>query len=331
MSGKIKFLLFLLSALAFAKANAACTNNISSTNINYGVINVQRDAASNSAISNEIFGIQQMVATCQDPTGAGDANGIMSSLSSAGSYNGNAVFATSLNGIGIMMGINGGFNAGQWKNFIPAGFTGDGFGGGGGTVAWSWTFQPYIQFVKTASQAESGVFSAQIGYYQPTYQGNWKTGIKATPIPITVSGSIVNIKCAITTPNLTFPIGDVLASKFGTSIGTVPSGAQNTQSLGLNCDTGANINVTLQGTQNPDVSTTSILALSNQGNAGVAKGVGVQLLYNGAPLVLNNRIVLKQSTGGQETFPITARYYQTKTSVATGKANASATLDLTYQ
>lgn len=85
------------------------------------------------------------------------------------------------------------------------------------------------------------------------------------------------------------------------------------------------------GTQNPDVGTASVLALTNQGDADVAQGVGVQLLYNGSPLILNNRLVLKSSTGGQETFPITARYYQTRTTVTTGKANASATLDLTYQ
>ncbi len=144
-------------------------------------------------------------------------------------------------------------------------------------------------------------------------------------------GSISSVACSITTPTLTFPIGDISASSFGTTVGTIPSGGQNTQNLGLNCNAGANINVTLQGTQNPDVGTTSVLALTGQGNADVASGVGVQLVYNGSPLVLNNRIVLKRSAGGQETFPITARYYQTKTSVTTGKANASATLDLTYQ
>ncbi|HDS5029757.1 fimbrial protein [Enterobacter kobei] len=57
----------------------------------------------------------------------------------------------------------------------------------------------------------------------------------------------------------------------------------------------------------------------------------MQIVYNGAPLMLNNRIVLKTSSGGQETFPLTARYYQTRTTVSTGTANASATLNLTYQ
>jgi type 1 fimbria pilin len=40
---------------------------------------------------------------------------------------------------------------------------------------------------------------------------------------------------------------------------------------------------------------------------------------------------LKNSAGGQETFPITARYIQTKDKVTAGSANATATLNITYQ
>lgn len=145
------------------------------------------------------------------------------------------------------------------------------------------------------------------------------------------NSTVTQLTCSITTPTLAFPIGDILKSQFGSSVGFIPSAAQNTQNLGLNCDAGANINVSLSGTQNPDVGTTSVLALTGQGGANVAKGVGVQILYNSTPLVLNNRIALKTSSGGQETFPLTARYYQTKTTVATGTANASATLNITYQ
>lgn len=151
-------------------------------------------------------------------------------------------------------------------------------------------------------------------------------------VPISFTSSMVNVlACSVTTPILTFSIGDVIISKFGSSVGTVPADARNTQNLGLNCDADANIHVTLRGTQNPDVSNDSVLSLTGQGNADVARGVGVQLLYNGYPLVLNNRIALKRSSGGQEMLPITAQYYQTKTAVTMGKANASATLELTYQ
>lgn len=182
-----------------------------------------------------------------------------------------------------------------------------------------------IEFIKTATTTGNGNFTPGRWTYFSIYNEYYVSYLSIS------SGRALTVACSITTPSLIFPIGDVLASSFGANIGTIPVNAKNTQSLGLNCDSGANINVMLQGTQNPDVSTTSVLALTGQGNADVAKGVGVQLLYNDVPLELNNRIVLKQSTGGQETFPITARYYQTKTSVSTGKANASATLDLTYQ
>lgn len=87
----------------------------------------------------------------------------------------------------------------------------------------------------------------------------------------------------------------------------------------------------LSGAQNPDVSDNTVLALTGQGSAGVAQGVGVQLVYNNTPLILGNNLVLKRTNGGQEMFPLTARYYQTNTTVTTGIANASATLSLTYQ
>lgn len=226
----------------------------------------------------------------------------------------NGVYDTNLNGIGIRIGYTPTYNFNHRTSYSDNVY-----------IDASEYIDAYL--VKTTPGAvaggslTTGVLADQYIAESPSYH-----------IDLAMGGSnIVPVACSIATPNLTFPIGDVLASRFGSSVGTIPSGAQNTQNLGLNCDYGANINVALSGTQNPDVGTTSVLALTNQGGADVAKGVGVQLLYNGNPLILNNRIVLKASSGGQETFPITARYYQTKTTVTTGKANASATLDLTYQ
>uniref|UniRef100_S0DFU2 Putative fimbrial protein n=1 Tax=termite gut metagenome TaxID=433724 RepID=S0DFU2_9ZZZZ len=184
----------------------------------------------------------------------------------------------------------------------------------------------FVKYGPTVSGVVSGqaIAKGTSGAYK--FMGN-----DSNIITFTSGLNITTVQCSITTPSLTFPIGNISASDFGSTVGTLPAGAQNTQNLGLNCDAGANINVSLNGTQNPDVGTASVLALTGQGDTGVAKGVGVQLLYNGTPLILNNSITLKQSEGGQETFPITARYYQTKTAVTPGTANTSATLDLTYQ
>ena len=126
---------------------------------------------------------------------------------------------------------------------------------------------------------------------------------------------------------MAFFMGNVSAQDF-TAINSV-SDMTDTENLNINCDSGANINVTLNGTQNADSTDPSILALSP--GQSFATGVGVQLLYNNQPLVLNNLLNLKTSTGGQESFPITARYIQIKDTVTPGTANATATLNITYQ
>lgn len=328
------FSVLIITAFSTTDSYAWCTNLISSQTIYYGTIVVQRDTPVGSAVSGVIYGPEDTVAKCDDPTGTGENSGILVSLSAHdSSYYGNQVFNTYLNGIGVTIGIAGGFYSKQWDRWVEAGNNSQADGTINGSGLTTFIHQTKIQFIKTSAVAQSGTFTQQIGSYRPAEGsiGLFPSGKTAGLIPVYATGNIVVVACSITTPNLTFPIGNVLASNFGTSVGTIPSGAQNTQTLGLNCDAGANINVTLSGTNNPDVTTTSVLALTNQGAADVAKGVGVQILYNGSPLVLNNKIVLKKSNGGQETFPITARYYQTKTSVSTGKANASATLNLTYQ
>lgn len=311
---------------------------------NYGDIIVQRDTPIGSPISSVIYGTMAKTYSCVSSGAEGSTAGIKSgvlqyALTSSGSAR---IYKTNLPGVGISFGVNLNTSAGS------SSWSGSGIIGIPGPInvspdvwALNWytyntnetntyNYQPRIQFWKIGP-ITSGMVTGQIASFIAN-ENNSATGAWVREVPIYIgSGSITQVACSISTPNLTFPIGNVLASSFASTIGTVPSGAQNTQNLGLNCDAGANINVMLQGTQNPDVGTTSVLALTGQGNADVAKGVGVQLLYNGTPLTLNNRIVLKQSAGGQETFPITARYYQTKTSVSTGKANAAATLDLTYQ
>ncbi|WP_421512494.1 fimbrial protein (plasmid) [Enterobacter sp. JS8-1] len=312
----IRAMFVALVGLISYSVNAACYTNQGgaspqSQTISPGVINVQRDLAVGSVIATYTTATTGTALSCTAGTSAdGFYMGMVlfTSLSNI-----SHVYQTNVAGIGVRVYSAGG-NFDSPATFVS--FLGPG----------SSAFGPRtIDFVKTGNIIPGNLNSGLLA----RIYGN---GDGVTAVSYNLNSTQVNqLACSITTPNLTFPIGDVLASNFGQTVGTIPSGAQNTQSLGLNCDAGANINVMLQGTQNPDVSTTSVLALTGQGNADVATGVGVQLLYNSTPLVLNSRIMLKQSTGGAETFPITARYYQTNTAVTTGKANATATLDLTYQ
>lgn len=333
-------LLFTLSRGVIASSN--CNVATSSYSIDYGNVTVQRDIAVGQAISGVFYGPSQIAYNCTTTNNIVFV-GVKSRLSRAAFSDGNiVVYNTNVPGVGIEIGGYGASDGGNASCYITQNcypYSGTDWQGlmGLGCIqacAPSLRLQPYFRLIKTGnivSSSLSGQFAAGIAG-ERVYNGGL-TGKWYAEIPISFgAGSITQVACSITTPSLVFPIGDIPASAFGTTIGTMPINAQNTQNLGLNCDAYANINVSLSGTQNSDVSsTTSVLALTGQGSAGVAKGVGVQIVYNGTPLVLNNRIVLKQSAGGQETFPLTARYYQTKTAVTTGTANASATLNLTYQ
>lgn len=240
---------------------------------------------------------------------------------------GKTIFATNLNGIGYALGgkldslsfsyaMNGGDRV---YGFYTPGLL------NGGTVITSVT----VIFYKIGPVSSGEVTTSLYGTFYPAMTTGDDPGgnLNAVASPFSVTA----LACNITTPTLNFALGNVPASNFAANIGPVPDLAENTQNLGLNCDADANINVSLNGIQNPDITDASVLGLTGQGDAGVAQGVGVQLLYNGTPLELNKNIVLKKSTGGQETFPIVARYYQTKTTVMPGTANTSATLNLTYQ
>ncbi|ELY4320207.1 fimbrial protein [Cronobacter turicensis] len=308
----------LLSALLLAcsfyakQGHATCSVIAHSTDyLDLGSVTVQRDIPVGTVIAQRQFsGQNKQVGSC-------DSNG---GMVYGYYYYGNPqstsiphVYTSTIPGVGISMseGESRFYGPTPWSSYFS------------NVGLWDLSAGPIVKLYKIGD-ITPGTFTYGMA-------GQYAIGNQPVINYYFTGGSVSQAACSITTTNLTFPIGNVLASAFGSTVGTIPTGAQNTQNLGLNCDANANINVTLSGTQNADVSDTSVLALTGQGSSDVASGVGVQLLYNNSPLKLNNRIVLKKSSGGQETFPLVARYYQTKSTVTTGKANASATLDLTYQ
>ncbi|MFT2797384.1 fimbrial protein [Serratia sp. N21D137] len=171
--------------------------------------------------------------------------------------------------------------------------------------------------------------SGPVSFPSPTAQLKYITIVTNE---LTFSATNINVlstSCTINNSSITVPLDPVLTSDL-TAVGkTLKPKAFN---ISLNCGSGARINARLIGTQNPDTSANGVLKLSNAGTAGVATGVGIQLLYNSAPFAINgNNAVLKTSTGGTETLPLTAQYYQTRATPTTGSANATVTLELTYQ
>ncbi len=165
----------------------------------------------------------------------------------------------------------------------------------------------------------------------PNYEG--VNGVVVADVNLGSTVKIYTTSCNADTSGLFFPIGDIPKNSFGSSVGYIPPSAKNTQNLSINCDGVANATIELQATQNPDVaSDKTVIAVDGQGRTGVAKGVGVQILYNGqTPLQINTPLSVKELTNGTQSLPLVARYYQTKSTVTTGLANATFTLNVTYQ
>jgi len=299
-------ILWCCSFNGFADCIFADGQGTQTLNFSPNKVIVQRDIPIGTVIYSSSSGVGQKLLECDGNTNTNYykmtyLGGVATAI--------NHAYATNIPGVAIEVNLSWGY----LDNPPSTDNTGEG----------SVNLPPISYTLYKTGDIKSGQFSVgQIG--------SWSvSGI--TPLTINmIGGGITQVACSITTPNLTFPIGTVSKADFGTAPGFTPA-KTSTQNLGLDCDRSANINVTLNGQQNPDVSDASVMALNNQGNANTAQGVGVQLLYDGKPLIINTRLALKTSSEGKESFPITARYYQTRNTVTVGEANTSATLTLTYQ
>lgn len=148
------------------------------------------------------------------------------------------------------------------------------------------------------------------------------------PVNINVAG------CSITSENINVPMGDIPVGEFtgpGKTVG------DRDFYVGFACATGVGVDaptVSLDGPQSSGTTDNTVLALTDEGGEGTASGVGVQIIYNSEPIVINGgevSLLHPVTAGSTETYAFRARYIQTKETVTPGLANATATLNITYQ
>ncbi|CAI2026900.1 Type-1A pilin [Serratia quinivorans] len=240
--------------------------------------------------------------------------------------NGYTVYESDVSGIGFTIEVIGDHN--YW--YVPSQSSGFEVASSTSGLLASGNLQltRRVRLIKIGAITSGTITAKKVG---ATTMKTFVSGVDQweTEVPISLNSfTITTLACSLTSTSINVPLGDVLASKF-TGVGV--TAGDKSFDLGLTCDKDAKINVSLAGTQNTDTSETSVLALTSAGQTGTASGVGVQLLYGGTPLKINNNILLKTSAGGQETLPFTARYYQTLADISAGLANSSATLNITYQ
>lgn len=247
---------------------------------------------------------------------------------SGSTIGGGRIYTTNIPGVGVQLA--GASSSGELFGWLGRAATIDGNPNQGEFLSTSGVMREArgraaVTFYKIGEMS-SGAFAQQrVGSLILGAVGSWAQ----TAVPVSISGmSVTVLACSLTTPTLAAPLGNIYATAF-TGVGS--TAGNNDFNMGLNCAVGTKVNVTMNGTQNQDTANTSVLALTGAGSAGVAKGVGAQILYNNTPLNIGNKLVLKTSAGGIETFPFKARYYQTLSTISPGSANATATLDITYQ
>ncbi|HHA2008514.1 TPA: fimbrial protein [Enterobacter mori] len=293
-----------------------CQNEIEpyTKNINFGNVSVQRDVPVGTVIATqEVIGDVRFI--CNSHGAINTYHEVM--YTPLSSY-GNDVYDIGVDGVGIRISENS--KDGTFHHYFPAQF--DGWVKDGQDTLDTYLYK--FELIKTNNVSKSGNIRtgtiADTSMVNQFYIGTF----------VITGGSVNTVACSLSTTSLTFNMGNIDGNQFSDHVGFVPE--QNiTQELNLSCDPDVNINVKLSAKQNNDIADSSVLALDGDGEMGVANGVGVQLLCDDIPLEIGKSIFLKTSSGGEEQFNLKSQYYQTKTVVTAGKANALATLDITYQ
>jgi type 1 fimbria pilin len=307
----IQYLFIVTTLFSSGSALAVCNGGTFDFYFDFGNVTVERDAPVGTVIATAVaLNSTTSYATCTTITNTWAYAGSIFTTHSSVPY----LYNTNIPGVGIQL-----YSTTQWLPW--QGYT---LGANTKTAQYYADATKY-KLIKTGP-IPSGTYSLTQGivfrHAVDTLGDVFRINIG--------SGNVTAVACTLNKNSINVPMEGVLGASL-TAIGTV---AKPTPfDVGLTCDAGAKVNVQMSGIKNTDTSAAGVLQLTNAGAAGVAKGVGIQILYNGTPLALNNRLLLRTSAGGQETFTFTAQYYQTKSaaSVTTGSANATMTLDITYQ
>ncbi|WP_455853252.1 fimbrial protein [Pantoea endophytica] len=147
-------------------------------------------------------------------------------------------------------------------------------------------------------------------------------------VTFTIPSFTVNaVACSVTQPNIIVPMGDEIPTYRFKGIGSTSD--EKSARIDLDCDAETRVNIKLEG-RAVGSSAPGVIALNPE--PGVATGVGIQMLKEGAPVNFNTQTVVGTvPTRGAYPIEYSARYYQTAASVQGGKANATVQFTLTYQ
>lgn len=210
--------------------------------------------------------------------------------------------------------------------------------------------QYMITLVATGGPISSGTLTfgspiAQVDFRESSSHG--ADGDVASNLVLSNTDVVIKaMGCTADVSAISFPFGTLNLDEFSgqTKVGSAPS-----KDVNLSCEPGTNVSLSVSAAQSTDAgANNTVIALTGAGTEGVATGVGVQLglktsgydsgenglaLNTDIPLITSTRSdnhVTSGGAAGAEKLTFSAVYYKTAAAVTPGKANATATLTLTY-
>ncbi|MFK3659388.1 fimbrial protein, partial [Scandinavium sp. NPDC088450] len=141
-------------------------------------------------------------------------------------------------------------------------------------------------------------------------------------------GTVRTVGCSVSNTTINVPMGLTRNIDFS---GPGSTGNDNTFDIALDCTAGTRVSMRLDpGSAGLADASNGVLNL-NGGSGAQASGVGIQVLYNDAPVQFGTAMSAGTSRGGFTDLLLKARYYQTGSKVMPGQADATATFTMTYQ
>lgn len=314
-------LLMIVGGVSGLTAHAACTPvngwKEKPFNISIPAIRVEGNTPTGTVLYSQVVSYPEgpFVTNCQEPTV------FRAEFRGRRTPDGNGILQTNLQGVGMRLRLLGYAQAfGGPGNYPYLFWTPP--NGGSGTLAMGSTAGFKIEIIKTGpitpGSINTGLYAGQIVEETIPY---WFSAIN-----IVNGGSFTTTTCSIGSASLNVAMGDVKRSTFS-GVGST-SGAKEF-SIPVNCNGITPLKITWNATADSS-GAKGVMALgATMGNLD-AKGVGIQLLSRGAPVTLGAATAVGDSSSGNNSIVMEARYYQTQSTVTAGKANGTATFTLTY-
>ncbi len=238
----------------------------------------------------------------------------------------NGVYATGIAGIGItLMNDKGQRVTGANGSACDSTHTPLGYVSSDGKSTFD--FDVTIELVKTSETVASGTLAQAQTQFGVGVLNHDPIG---APNIISYSGNVTlkEVTCNVSPKSLTVTLGDFPVSKFtGTGTLTSPKGFNVT----INCNDTVQPEVMISSANGYETAFPGVIKLTQE--SGVATGVGVRMLFDGA--IANFDTYINTRTVAQANIPLSIpfsiAYEQTAANVTPGTANSIATITLGYK